>query len=79
VDSLTRVVDTDNRQRLDGETADRARRHQALLQQSDRPYGHPNPVTAPADRSMATTAGRGVYGREPYRVLPPTEGPDRSM
>jgi translation initiation factor IF-1 len=79
VDVLTHRVEADTKERLDDDTSDRDRRHQAWARQGDRPYVEPNPVSAPDNRPRATSARHDRDGRARYRLFPPTPGPGRSM
>ncbi len=79
VDTLTHHVETDTKERLDTNAADRYRRHQAWSLQTDRPYTDPNPVIAPADPPTSTAVHPSGYGRDPSRRQPPTQGPVRSF
>jgi hypothetical protein len=79
VDAVTQVVDTETRQRLDSDTDDCERRHQAWLRQSGRPYTDPNPVIAPPDRSRTSWPRRRGNRPDPYQTRPQPPGPVRSM
>ncbi len=79
VDTLTHHVETDTKERLDDDTADRDRRHQAWARQTGRNYVDPNPVIAPADPQAPFAMRRREREREPYRNAPNPSGPVRSM